>query len=123
MDVIANENIDYELYDVNTGWNAGGLEQSLIESQADLLIIPTCHWLDNYDDFDILSDVLNSYVSNGGGVLFSANQPFYGDLFDGNWGSYFENVTLSEEYYNSVRNQLWRELRDQLTLVFYTQRI
>ena len=89
MDIIANENIDYELYDVNTGWNAGGLEQSLIESQADLLIIPTCHWLDNYDDFDILSD---------GGTLtsqmvvefcFPQTNHFYGDLFDGNLGIIF----------------------------------
>ena len=96
-------------------------KQSLIESQADLLIIPAVI-IDNYDDFDILSDVLNSYVSNGGGVLFPQTNHFM-VIYLMETGDHILRALPYQKNITIACTQLWRELRDQLTLVFYTQRI
>ena len=87
MDALASYfDSDYDLMDVYTDWDHNNLQDEIESYGPNLVFVPYGHWLDAYDDYDGMQQVLSGFVESGGGLLFTgSNYQDFGGTMENSW--------------------------------------
>ena len=100
MDALSTYFTDYNINELYTNWDIYNLEVGI--QDADLVLIPFGHWLDNYN-LDEFKSIINNYAENGGGVIYTGyNFNEYG-VFEGSYPytGWCCNTTVNDADFNA----------------------